>query len=107
MMEFPIEYFNDYRNDKSVQKICTYFQHDVSADPEDVRTQFDVYVRFDEGDYELGYSAINVYNLETFLSERCNNMQYKIVVTDLESTVDEEIEFQESNTYFAPYNVKH
>lgn len=102
-IEFPIEHFWEYRLDKAVQKMCTYFQKNPSLSLESVRTRFSVYIRYDEWEYEKMYEADNLFEIETYLGQRCNNMQVRIEIQDMESTVDDSIEFQENVIYFSWY----
>jgi hypothetical protein len=106
MIEFPLDIYGDMREEKVVKRYGLHFQNDRAADPEEVQTQISIYFSHNEQVYTLAREVVNIFDIETYLSQRCQSSRFKIELEDIGTEPDTELEFIYSETEFIPYGIK-
>lgn len=94
-IEFPLEYMDDLRVDKKLQKYFLFLQNNKNIDLDlwTTQTRVKVYISKNEGTFELIQSFDNIFDIECFFSDRVKSYSLKVEVEDMLAIVDTQVEF--------------
>lgn len=97
-IEFPIQNMGDLRLTKAIQKYRIFFQNNIAL--LNAITSIKIYISIDEWAYELVRDVQNDFDIEVYLSKKAKSCSIKIILQDLDSEVDTQIEFLYSELEF-------